>query len=93
METVLKNYSTMSPILQSDKQAMNQFPSNDSPSDLLLRHRLKLVEDLWESVLLSECGQDLVNLLKQLRSMCSPEGQATTLPGSDSVAQWIGFPL
>ncbi|HEY9622954.1 MAG TPA: phosphoenolpyruvate carboxylase [Crinalium sp.] len=47
-----------------------------STSDLFLRHRLKIVEDLWESVLQQECGQQLVDLLRQLRSMCSPEGQA-----------------
>ncbi len=45
-------------------------------SDLLLHHRLKLVEDLWELVLHSECGQELVDLLKKLRSIRSPEGQA-----------------
>lgn len=48
-----------------------------STSDLFLRHRLKVMEDLWESVLQQECGQELVDLLNQLRSMCSPEGQAT----------------
>jgi len=48
-----------------------------SPSSLFLRHRLKVVEDLWESVLRQECGQELVDRLKQLRSMCSPEGLAT----------------
>jgi phosphoenolpyruvate carboxylase len=53
-----------------------------STSDLFLRHRLKVVEDLWESVLMSECGQELVDLLKQLRDLCSPEGQATDLPES-----------
>jgi phosphoenolpyruvate carboxylase len=47
-----------------------------STSDLFLRHRLKVVEDLWEAVLLQECGQQLVDLLRQLRDMCSPEGQA-----------------
>ncbi len=45
-------------------------------SDLLLHPRLKLVEDLWELVLHSECGQELVDLLKKLRSIRSPEGQA-----------------
>jgi len=53
-----------------------------STSDLFLRHRLKIVEDLWESVLCSECGQELVDLLKQLRDLGSPEGQATELPES-----------
>ncbi len=47
-----------------------------SSSDLFLRHRLKIVEDLWESVLQQECGQQLIDLLRQLRAMCSPEGQA-----------------
>jgi phosphoenolpyruvate carboxylase len=47
-----------------------------SASELFLRRRLRLVEDLWESVLRSECGEELVSLLEQLRSMCSPEGQA-----------------
>ncbi|MGF1478134.1 MAG: phosphoenolpyruvate carboxylase [Cyanophyceae cyanobacterium] len=65
----------MSSVIQS-------FPDSVfSPSDLFLRHRLKLVEDLWESVLRSECGQDLVDLLKQLRSL-SPDGQAPELPHS-----------
>ncbi|HIK54736.1 MAG TPA: phosphoenolpyruvate carboxylase [Synechococcales cyanobacterium M55_K2018_004] len=44
-------------------------------TDLFLRHRLKVVEDLWEEVLQQECGQQLVDLLRQLRAMCSPEGQ------------------
>lgn len=45
-------------------------------ADLFLRHRLKVVEDLWEAVLLQECGQSLVDLLRQLRSLSSPDGQA-----------------
>ncbi|MEB3337169.1 MAG: phosphoenolpyruvate carboxylase [Leptolyngbyaceae bacterium] len=48
-----------------------------SEADLFLRHRLRIVEDLWELVLHQECGQDLVDLLKQLRAICSPEGQAS----------------
>jgi phosphoenolpyruvate carboxylase len=47
-----------------------------SISDLFLRHRLKIIEDLWASVLQEECGQELVDLLNQLRDLCSPEGQA-----------------
>jgi phosphoenolpyruvate carboxylase len=50
-----------------------------SAPDLFLRHRLKLIEDLWETVLCQECGQELVDLLNQLRVMCSPEGQAPAL--------------
>lgn len=52
-------------------------------SDLFLRHRVRIVEDLWEAVLRQECGQELVDLLNQLRRMCSPEGQATTFKESD----------
>lgn len=47
-------------------------------SDLFLRLRLKVVEDIWESVLRQECGQQLVDLLNQLRVLCSPEGQVQT---------------
>ena len=49
-----------------------------STSDLFLRLRLKVVEDLWESVLRQECGQELVDLLNKLRDLCTPDGQAET---------------
>ncbi|MDB9493831.1 phosphoenolpyruvate carboxylase [Spirulina major CS-329] len=65
----------MSSLLQTSEQTL-QLPSN---SMLLLHHRLRMVEDLWESVLVAECGQPLVDLLRQLRSMCSPEGQTKIL--------------
>ncbi len=68
----------MSSLLQFSEQEI-RLPST---SELLLRRRLKLVEDLWESVLRYECGQELLDLLKQLRSMCSPEGLTTELPES-----------
>ena len=68
----------MSSLLQFSEQEI-RLPST---SELLLRRRLKLIEDLWESVLRYECGQELLDLLKQLRSMCSPEGQTTELPES-----------
>ena len=68
----------MSSLLHSSDQEF----AIPSTSDLFLRHRLKVVEDLWESVLRSECGQELVDLLNQLRDLCSPEGQATDLPES-----------
>jgi phosphoenolpyruvate carboxylase len=51
--------------------------------DLLLQHRIKVIEDLLESVLREECGQELVDLLQQLRAMCSPEGQAPTVPQTE----------
>ena len=50
-----------------------------SPShDLFMRHRIKMVEAIWESVLKSECGSELIELLRRLRQMGSPEGQAPT---------------
>ncbi|MBF2078641.1 MAG: phosphoenolpyruvate carboxylase, partial [Synechococcales cyanobacterium T60_A2020_003] len=59
--------------------------SNSSSSDLLLRRRIKMVEDLWESVLREECGQELVDLLQELRSLCSPEGQAASTPEANAL--------
>ena len=47
-----------------------------TPATLQLNHRLKVIEDLWERVLRDACGQDLVNLLNQLREMCSSDGSA-----------------
>lgn len=47
--------------------------SPTSTSDLLFRHRLRVVEDLWEQVLQQECGHETVALLQTLRSVCSPE--------------------
>ena len=63
----------MSSLLYSYAQAVNIYPA----SDLFLRHRLQVMEELWESVIRQECGQKMVDLLSQLRDLCSPEGQAT----------------
>ncbi|BAZ31718.1 phosphoenolpyruvate carboxylase [Cylindrospermum sp. NIES-4074] len=63
----------MGSLLYSLSQAANIYPV----SELFLRHRLQVVEELWESVLRQECGQKMVELLRQLRDLCSPEGQAT----------------
>lgn len=68
----------MSSLVHSSDQAIIV-----SSSDLFLRHRLKVVEDLWESVLRSECGQELVDLLQRLRDLCSPEGQAPEVLGAE----------
>lgn len=62
----------MSSLLYYSARAVNIYPA----SDLFLRHRLQVVEELWESVLRQECGQKMVDLLWQLRDLCSPEGQA-----------------
>jgi len=48
-----------------------------STSDLFLRHRLRVIENIWELVLKQECGQELVDRLNRLRELSSPEGQVT----------------
>ncbi|MEO1339782.1 MAG: phosphoenolpyruvate carboxylase, partial [Cyanobacteria bacterium J06635_13] len=58
-------------------------------SHLLLRHRQKLIEDLWESVLRSECGQDMLDLLQKMRSLPSAEGQVAGTLTQSSVPQLI----
>ena len=65
--------ANMSSVLYSLSESANLYPA----SELFLRRRLQIVEELWESVLRQECGQNMVDLLRQLRDLCSPEGQAT----------------
>lgn len=67
---------SFSPIMEPASTEDKSFAT----SDLFLRLRLKLVEELWESVLQSECGQELVDLLKKLRSMCTSDGKAEVAP-------------
>ncbi|ELR97107.1 phosphoenolpyruvate carboxylase [Gloeocapsa sp. PCC 73106] len=74
----------MSSVIQSSSSELNIV----STSELFLNHRLKLIEDLWESVLESECGKKLVDLLNQLRSLCSLEGKTAEVSES-SVHQLI----
>lgn len=45
--------------------------------NLFLEQRLKLIEELWKDVLVSECGQELVDRLELLRELCAPDGQVT----------------
>lgn len=71
----------MTSLLHSSAEALTV----SSPLDVFLRQRLQIVEDLWESVIRQECGQNLVNLLQQLRDLCSPEGQATNEKASEVV--------
>jgi phosphoenolpyruvate carboxylase len=73
-------------VLQSSDMALTPALSPNSPfilSDLFLRNRLQIVEDLWESVLKQEGGQELVDLLQQMRSHNSPEGQIPHFLESD----------
>jgi len=65
------------------------------PSQLetLLLNRISVIEDLLEGVLKDECGQELVDLLRQLRSMCSPEGQAPRVPEAEVLKVVEKLPL
>ena len=77
----------MSSLLESE-QMMTQMGVVNPPktaSDLFLRNRIKIVEDLWESVLRQECGQELVDILQKMRSVNSPEGQAPNFLDSEIV--------
>jgi len=60
-----------------------------STSNLFLQQRLKLIEDLWKEVLVSECGQELVDLLELLRHLCSEEGQVTDDSPEATIAKMI----
>jgi phosphoenolpyruvate carboxylase len=44
-------------------------------AEILFRHRLADMEELLEEVLLRECGQELVDLLRELRDLCSSDGK------------------
>lgn len=77
----------MSSVVQSNPA--NQEQRVISASYLLLRHRQKLIEDLWESVLRTECGQEMLDLLKQMRSLSSAEGQVTETFPESTVPQLI----
>ncbi|AFY39480.1 Phosphoenolpyruvate carboxylase, type 1 [[Leptolyngbya] sp. PCC 7376] len=46
-----------------------------SSSQSLLRHRLSMVEDLWQAVLEKECDPQLVKRLKRLRESRSEDGR------------------
>ncbi len=70
----------MNYLVETAESPLVSIESDFLTSDFFMRHRLKLIEDLWESVIYAECGPELVNLLTRLRSMSSPEGQATDDP-------------
>jgi phosphoenolpyruvate carboxylase len=69
----------MSPLVQTNDA---NFVASTT-SSILLRHRLKMVESLWEQVLRDACGQELVEQLNHLHQMCSSEGQAIEISASD----------
>ncbi|MGB3402425.1 MAG: phosphoenolpyruvate carboxylase [Microcoleaceae cyanobacterium] len=82
----------MSSLIEFSEQIPNSVTSPVTPSttsDLFLRNRLKVVEDLWESVLYQECGQELVDVLRQMRSMTSSDGLASPFEEASDVLQLI----
>lgn len=79
MSSTLHSSGDARPAAQTDLASLPAAVDDQSSwQDLLLRHRLRVVEDLWENVLEHACGPELLKLLQQLRRMCSPEGQAPT---------------
>ena len=78
----------MSSVVQSSIANLEETNLVDT-SHLLLRHRQKLIEDLWESVLRAECGQEMLDLLHKMRSLPSPEGQVAETLTQSSVPQLI----
>ncbi len=82
----------MSSLIEFSDQIPSTVVSPNAPSttsDLVLRNRLKVIEDLWESILYQECGQELVDLLRQMRAMTSAEGQASPFEEASNVLQLI----
>jgi phosphoenolpyruvate carboxylase len=65
-------------VMPNSPDILEAEPLPTSSSDLLLRHRLKIVEEIWADVLEQECGRELIELVSLLRSLCSPEGQAAS---------------
>lgn len=76
----------MSSVLQSEEITLEPKLKNGpmTASDLFLHNRIKIVENLWESVLRQECGQELVDILQKMRSVHSLEGQAPDFLDSET---------
>ncbi|MGF1512665.1 MAG: phosphoenolpyruvate carboxylase [Elainellaceae cyanobacterium] len=66
---------------QLDTHVADSFAQTDS----FLRHRIKAMEGVWESVLKQECGSEFVALLQKLLALCSPEGQAPEVGGQEAL--------
>ncbi|MDX1977016.1 MAG: phosphoenolpyruvate carboxylase [Pseudanabaenaceae cyanobacterium bins.68] len=60
----------------ADRQQLNQ----------RFRERIQVIEQLLEQTLVDECGQELVDLLRELQAMCSPQGQAPEYPAQEVLA-------
>ena len=71
--------------LRTDREAIGVVDTSYLP----IHRRQKSIEDLWESVLRSECGQEMLDLLKKMRALSSAEGQVTDSFPQSSVPQLI----
>ena len=69
---------SMSSLLQISSSEVNDVSQNH----LMLSRRLKSIEQIWESVLRSEYGQEMVDLLQKMRKVSSSDGQVQDLPQS-----------
>ena len=66
----------MTSVLQLSEKSMEEeiLPAlTPAAWDIFLRNRIEIVEDLWQSVLQQECGQELVDILRQMRSVFSAD--------------------
>ncbi|MEO1401058.1 MAG: phosphoenolpyruvate carboxylase [Cyanobacteria bacterium J06635_1] len=91
MSSTVYSEGDMPPLASPDTQLDRQIASvtDVAGHDWFLRHRLKTVEDIWETVIGTECGQDLVELLNRLRRICLPDGQADTALDTHNVLEVI----
>ncbi len=81
----------MSPIVATLAESLMHLVSHEQQSRQLtarLKQRLRVAEELWEAVLLKECGQELVDVLRQLRQLGLPD-DATPAGLSESILRVV----
>ncbi len=83
--------SSSSPMQQPSSQVSDQIKLRGSEHDAgrLLKHRLELVEDLWETVLRSECPPEQTERLLRLKKLSDP----IAIESSDQNSTSIGIVL
>ena len=64
--------SMLSTSAQTPESNRSRFPATDASGAHLLQHRLALVEDLWETVLRSECPPDQAERLLRMKQLSDP---------------------
>ena len=81
--------SMLSTSAQTPESNRSRFPATDASGAHLLQHRLALVEDLWETVLRSECPPDQAERLLRMKQLSDPVASDGAAVSSDAVAQLI----